>query len=83
MKELLKPLTNSTSLTDEGDDSNGGTNGVLGDFASESLAKALSYKGGFGIADKIVHSLTPAGNTNSAMSVMGDLHTNTAIPGLK
>jgi Rod binding domain-containing protein len=83
MKELIKPLTNSTSLTDEGNDSNGGSTGVLGEFASEALAKALSNQGGFGIADKIVHSLTPSGNTKMDHSVMGDLHTNTVTQGLK
>ncbi len=60
MKELLKPLTNSDPLTgdDEGADgvldSGAGSGGTLGEFASESLGKALSERGGFGIADRIL-----------------------------
>jgi Rod binding domain-containing protein len=49
MAELLKPLQ-------EENESNGtGSSGALTGFASESLAKAISERGGFGIADRILH----------------------------
>ena len=52
MAELLKPLQ------DESEDSGMGSGGALAGFASESLAKAISERGGFGIADRILHQLT-------------------------
>ena len=58
MKELLKPLTDSDGLT--GDDTDGGFGsggGVLGEFAGEALGQALSQRGGFGIADRIIGQL--------------------------
>jgi Rod binding domain-containing protein len=58
MKELLAPLSR-TSL----EDSDGGETGVLGDFASESLAGALSAGGGLGIADRIVNTLSHSGTS--------------------
>ena len=57
MKELLKPMTGGDALTgtEDGDsDSGAGSEGALGEFASEALGQALSQRGGFGIADKIV-----------------------------
>jgi Rod binding domain-containing protein len=55
MAELLKPMQQSDGLT--GDDSGGGSGsgGALAGFASESLARAISERGGFGIADRILH----------------------------
>jgi len=61
MKELLKPLAQSFSANGDDDDSDSA--GVLGDYATESLAKALSEQGGLGIATKIIQTLTPTGNT--------------------
>lgn len=49
MAELLKPLQ------DESDEGEMGSSGALAGFASESLAKAISERGGFGIADRILH----------------------------
>ena len=58
LKELLKPMTESNGLTgNDGNDYLGTNDGVLGEFASEALGRALSQKGGFGIADKIVAQL--------------------------
>jgi Rod binding domain-containing protein len=48
MAELLKPLQ------EENEDGGIGSSGALGGFASESLAKAISERGGFGIADRIL-----------------------------
>jgi len=48
MAELLKPLQ------EESEDGEAGSSGALAGFASESLAKAISDRGGFGIADRIL-----------------------------
>jgi Rod binding domain-containing protein len=61
MKELLKPMTAQDSLTGADDDSDSGSNGALGEFASEALGKALSDRGGFGIANQIVKELSHSG----------------------
>jgi Rod binding domain-containing protein len=58
MKELLKPMTNNSSLTGDEGDSSSGSGGALGQFASEALGRALSDQGGFGIARQIVHELS-------------------------
>ena len=61
MQELLKPMQQNDGLTgsdeDAGDGLSAGSGGALGDFASESLGKALSERGGFGIADSIMRQL--------------------------
>jgi Rod binding domain-containing protein len=62
MKELLKPLSNSSGLNGEEEDSSAGSGGALGEFASEALGRGLSEQGGFGIASSIVRQLTPVGN---------------------
>ena len=59
MKELLKPLAQSSGLT--GDDSDAGSAGALGEFATESLAQAMSQQGGLGIATQLIHSLSHSG----------------------
>ncbi|MGP8251298.1 MAG: hypothetical protein ACLQHF_04640 [Terracidiphilus sp.] len=85
MKELLKPMTDSDPLTgdDEGADgvldSGAGSGGTLGEFASESLGKALSERGGFGIADRIVSQLSHSGNHGKTGTVTRDLHGNTVM----
>lgn len=61
MAELLKPLQEGDGLTGEGGDSGAGSGGALADFASQSLARAISDRGGFGIADRILHQLESAG----------------------
>jgi flagellar protein FlgJ len=85
MKELLKPMTESDALTgdDEGADgvldSGAGSGGTLGEFASESLGKALSERGGFGVANKIVSQLSHSGNHGKTGTVTGYLHANTVL----
>jgi Rod binding domain-containing protein len=64
MKELLKPMTSGSKLTGEDEDSSSGSGGALGQFASESLARALSDQGGFGVANRIVQDLSHTGNTS-------------------
>jgi Rod binding domain-containing protein len=63
MKELLKPMTDGDSLAGENDGSGAGSGGALAAFASEALGKALSERGGFGLADRIVRTLSHSGNT--------------------
>jgi len=61
MTELLKPLQGGDALTGEDSDGGGaGSGGALAGFASESLARAISEKGGFGIADRILQQLQSA-----------------------
>ncbi|HUV68400.1 MAG TPA: hypothetical protein VMW15_01975 [Terracidiphilus sp.] len=85
MQELLKPLTGNDALTGEEDDwgGDGGSNGALGQFASEALGQALSQSGGFGIANSIVRELSHSGNQHKTGKVTEDLHGNTAIRTLK
>lgn len=64
MAELLKPMQEGDGLTGEDSDGGGmGSGGALAGFASESLARAISERGGFGIADRILHQLAPKGAT--------------------
>jgi len=85
MKELLKPMTEGDALTGDDKGSNGvldswaGSGGTLGEFATESLGKALSERGGFGIADRIVSQLSHSGNHGNTGTVTGDLHGNTVM----
>jgi Rod binding domain-containing protein len=64
MKEFLEPLQRD-ALFDDGKDSAGseGSNNALMSFGSEALARAISDRGGFGIATKIIGQLEgkPAG----------------------
>lgn len=60
MSELLKPLQQSDGLTGEECEDAAGSGGALAGFASESLARAISERGGFGIADRILHQLETA-----------------------
>ncbi len=82
MKELMKPMTGGDALTgaeDDDSDSGAGSGGALGEFASEALGQALSERGGFGIADRIVRELSPSGNRHGGGKVTGNLHQNTVL----
>ena len=82
MKELLKPMTGGDALTgakDGDSDSGAGSEGALDEFASEALGQALSQRGGFGIADKIVRELSHSGNRHAVAKVTGGLHGNTVM----
>jgi Rod binding domain-containing protein len=86
MKELLQPMMGSDPLTgaeDDGSDSGAGSGtgstGALGEFASEALGQALSARGGFGIADRIVRELSHSGNQHGNGKVTGNLHGNTVL----
>lgn len=57
MKEFLEPLQHDALFADgeEGEsDGNEGSGSALMSFGSEALAKAISERGGFGIAAKII-----------------------------
>ncbi len=94
MKQLLEPMTNGDALTGSEDDDSGldpgsgtgpgfGSGGALGEFASEALGKALSERGGFGIADRIVKELSRTGSSHGNQhgngKVIGNLHGNTVM----
>ena len=81
MKELMKPMTQGATLTGAGDDQgeDSGSGGALGEFASEALAQALSAQGGIGMANRIVHDLSHAGNRNGTVPVTGILRADTVI----
>jgi Rod binding domain-containing protein len=81
MKELLKPMTAGSTLTGEDEDSSSGSGGALGEFASESLARALSDQGGFGVARRIVQELSHTGSASGTPGVTGKLHGDTVISG--
>ena len=85
MKELMKPLHPSSSLTGSDDDAgpDTGSSGALGEFASEALGQALSQRGGFGIADRIVRDLSHSGKQGETGKVTGNLHGNTVLKPLK
>jgi Rod binding domain-containing protein len=61
MAELLKPLEESDGLTGQASEDAAGSSGALAGFAAESLARAISERGGFGIADRILHQLEHSG----------------------
>jgi len=86
MKELFEPLIAGDSLTgaEDGDSALGGSSGsgstgALGEFASEALGKALSDRGGFGIADRIVKELSHSSNQHENGKVIRNLHGNTVM----
>ena len=61
LKELLKPVTECGGLAGDESDSFMGSGGVLGEFAGEALGQALSQRGGFGIADRIITQRSHSG----------------------
>jgi len=77
MKELLEPLAQSSGLT--GDDSDAGSAGALGGFATESLAQAMSQQGGIGIADRLIQSMSQNGTAGHVVEVTGNQHEDTGI----
>jgi Rod binding domain-containing protein len=79
MEELLKPMMAGDGLDGEDDDSASGSSGALGQFATEALGRAMSDRGGFGIATSIIKELTPKGNKKAIAPVTGNLRGNTVI----
>jgi Rod binding domain-containing protein len=81
LKELLKPLTATDGLT--GDEPEDSSKGVLGEFASEALGKALSERGGFGIADRILNDFSRSGNHSATEAVTRNVHFDTGMREIK
>lgn len=61
MKELLAPMIPGQ----EGEDTEGGSGSALSQFAGEALGKAISERGGFGIANSILKQLAPEDKRSS------------------
>lgn len=55
LKELLRPIA------DGFESESGPSCGILGEFASEALGRALSQQGGFGIADRVISEISRTG----------------------
>jgi hypothetical protein len=78
MKEIMAPLTRSTSVPGVGgsaggsddDDQDSGSGGALGEFAAESLGQALSAAGGFGIANRILKEIGHANGHTGNQGVL-------------
>jgi Rod binding domain-containing protein len=66
MKELIRPM----ARFDEDEET--GSGGALTDFGGEMLGQALSQAGGFGIASRIVASLSRNETECTSASVPGD-----------
>ena len=81
MKELLKPMTGKDALTgeDKEDAGEAGSNGALQEFASQALGQSLSQRGGFGIANSILHELSHSGNQPGTGKVTGIPRSNSVI----
>lgn len=81
MKELLEPMTRSESIPggDEDEESASGSAGALGTFASEALGQAISARGGFGVADKILKTLSQSGHAGETGKVTIHLHDDTVM----
>jgi Rod binding domain-containing protein len=79
MKELLRPMTESGSLIGDDDGDGRGGAGTLGEFASESLAGALSASGGFGIANRILGQVSHSGNSSKDSPVTENYNIDTGI----
>ena len=56
MGELLKPMQQVSGLSGE-DEQEQGSSSALASFATESLARVISERGGFGIAQRVLHEL--------------------------
>jgi len=81
MSELLKPLTAQGGLTEgDGDSASGG---AMGEFASEALGRALSERGGLGIATSILSDLSHKGHKPISAQVTDKARGDTIIHGLK
>jgi peptidoglycan hydrolase FlgJ len=68
MKEFLKPLEHDSLFAEdkpEGSDDEQGSAGALMSFGSQAMAKAISERGGFGIATKILDHFRTAPGVSS------------------
>jgi Rod binding domain-containing protein len=77
MMELLKPMTAGDALSADEEDSGAGS--ALGEFATESLAQAISRGGGLGIANRILGELSHFGSESAAGKGTGNLHADPVL----
>ena len=71
MKEFLQPLEKDPLFGEDGDGVTGtGSSNALMSFGSEALARAISDRGGFGIATKIIEHFE-AGKAEPKMGTAG------------
>jgi len=82
MQELLKPMASGNGLDGE-DGTASGSGSALASFASEALGRALSERGGFGIANGIVSQLSHSGNRPVTAQVTKNSHGNTVMNSFK
>ena len=63
MKELLEPMQKQSLFTDgaNGEEDGDDSQNALTSFGSEAMAKAISERGGFGIATKIIDHFEKSG----------------------
>lgn len=78
MKELLKPLSSEMS-EEENQETGLGSGNVLSDFASEALGRALSQRGGIGIAHELLQNFAQKRNGVESGDMTGKLHQNVLI----
>jgi peptidoglycan hydrolase FlgJ len=72
MTELLRPLQETDGAGGEDTEPGGmGSGSALQDFASESLARAISERGGFGIADRVLRQLKSTSPSAAPNSLSG------------
>jgi hypothetical protein len=81
MKEMMKPMTHIGSLGGEEDDSESGSGGALGEFATEMLGRGLSEHGGFGIARSVLEDISHSGHMAENGQQTGNLRGNTRVSG--
>jgi Rod binding domain-containing protein len=75
MREFLKPLQHDSLFAPDKSDASGdsdddsddvqGSSGALMSFGSEAMAQAISERGGFGIATKILEHFRTEGKSSS------------------
>lgn len=72
MKEFLEPLQHDALFDDNTDPgSSGGSGNALMSFGSEALARAISERGGFGIATEILKHLDGKAEAAGAAGAAG------------
>jgi Rod binding domain-containing protein len=74
MKELLAPMQSGKDVLG-GDDDSDNSNSALTEFASEALGKAISERGGLGIATSILRQLSASNHSKSAPVTAADAAT--------
>ena len=76
MKEFLKPLQHDSLFAEEASDDEDVTTGsaeALMSYGAEAMAKAISERGGFGIAQKILDHFKATDDRGQSGAKMGDV----------